>query len=109
MLSSRQTAHHFRNARIEVLAVVREDLEHVLRLPDFMRNEDVSKVGFANVLVVVAEELLRLVAHEVGGDELCATEEHGDPEQEDDLQLPPAEVPHLHHHVRDDLMDLVAG
>ena len=47
------------------------------------------------VEVLVAVEEPGLADHEVGGDELCAAHEHGDPQQQDGLQLPQPEVTHL--------------
>ena len=43
---------------------------------------------------VLAKEHLRLHVHEVRRDELGATEEHGDPEEQHHLQLPAAIVAH---------------
>ena len=43
---------------------------------------------------VLAQEHLRLHVHEVRCDELGATEEHGDPEEQNHLELPEAIVAH---------------
>ena len=43
---------------------------------------------------VVAKEHLRLHVHEVRRDELGAAEEHGDPEEQNHLQLPAAIIAH---------------
>ena len=55
--------------------------------------EDVLFIGGAGDLVL-AKEQLRLHVHEVRRDELGAAEEHGDPEQQNHLQLPEAIVAH---------------
>ena len=55
--------------------------------------EDVLFIGGAGDLVL-AKEQLRLHVHEVRRDELGAAEEHGDPEEQNHLQLPAAIVAH---------------
>ena len=47
-----------------------------------------------------------LHVHVVGGDELGAAEEHGDPEEQNHLQLPAAIVAHYLGRTRATVMDL---
>ena len=67
--------------------------------------EDVLFIGGAGDLVL-AKEQLRLHVHEVRRDELGATEEHGDPEEQNHLQLPAAIVAHYLGRTRATVMDL---
>ena len=67
--------------------------------------EDVLFIGGAGDLVL-AKEQLRLHVHEVRRDELGAAEEHGDPEEQNHLQLPAAIVAHYLGRTRATVMDL---
>ena len=67
--------------------------------------EDVLFIGGAGDLVL-AKEQLRLHVHEVRRDELGAAEEHGDPKEQNHLQLPAAIVAHYLGRTRATVMDL---
>jgi hypothetical protein len=69
-----------------VLRGVGEDVRVVLQLVlDVPFHQDFLIVSAA---IVFTEELLGLPSHEVGGGPLHPTHEHGDPQEEDHLDLP---------------------
>ena len=69
------------------------------------RREDGGDIVDAGDLVL-AEEHLRLPGHEVRRHELGAAEEHGDPKEQNHLQLPAAIVAHYLGRTRATVMDL---
>ena len=71
---------------VVVLCGVGEDVRVVLQLViDIPFHQDLLIVSAA---IVLTEELLGLQSHEVGGGPLHPTHEHGDPQEEDHLDLP---------------------